>query len=192
MMKSAIILTVFGVVFALAEIPPIPYAENSVSSSASFPNDRIQTVGEQYINHYGNDGFNIQSEYDDYLIPAVENGLLSFADGIRVKNYHGIIHKLIKNLSAFGWKVLPKIITGAAVLLTLFLIGGCINTLICSLTSLCTISFAGHGLTKDAMRSYFTPDRVTSTANFVINAIKKYRNMYESYADEVDGDKKVK
>ncbi|EEB15147.1 hypothetical protein Phum_PHUM351580 [Pediculus humanus corporis] len=179
MMKSAIILTVFGVVFALAEIPPIPYAENSVSSSASFPNDRIQTVGEQYINHYGNDGFNIQSEYDDYLIPAVENGLLSFADGIR-------------NLSAFGWKVLPKIVTGAAVLLTLFLIGGCINTLICSLTSLCTISFAGHGLTKDAMRSYFTPDRVTSTANFVINAIKKYRNMYESYADEVDGDKKVK
>lgn len=71
----------------------------------------------------------------------------------------------------------------------LFLIGGIVfaiisgifTTAICSLTPLCSITFAGIGqLNKEAVRTFVTPERVAEAAAFVGKAVDKYHGMQES------------
>lgn len=77
------------------------------------------------------------------------------------------------------------------------LFGGAVTTAICSLTPLCTISFAAlpllglRGTTKtvtDALVKEVTTDRVARAAAFVKNAIAKYQQLQLTHVESSGGD----
>lgn len=191
-MKAALFVLLAILAHAFTDSPPIPYKTTSGAQVTSYPENRIHTGAEPYVDHFGTDGFSIQSGYEGYLIPASEHGILSLVEGLDLKGQRSHFLVFFKNLLSLGWKVIPKVALGAAVILVLFVVGGCVNVFVCSLTPFCTISFGGFGVNKDTMRSYLTPDRISSTATFVIDAIKKYKDMYENVSNEIDGRKKPK
>ncbi|KAK6640150.1 hypothetical protein RUM44_011836 [Polyplax serrata] len=197
MKNSLTIVFAIFVAYASADAPPIPYTTTAAVGAAgnqpgSFPGERIHHVGDQYVGHFGTDGFNVQSGYEGYLIPAaVEGGLLPLSDGFDLKGHHGFLFKLAKNIVSLASKVFPKVALGSLVLIGLFLLGGCVNALICTFTPFCTISFPGLGVTKDTMRSYLTSDRISTTATVVMDAIRKYKDMYEALNNEIDAEKKT-
>lgn len=78
------------------------------------------------------------------------------------------------------------------------LFGGAVTTAICSMTPLCTISFAAlpllglrDGATKavtDALSKEVTTDRVARAAAFVQNAIAKYQQLQLTHVESSGGD----
>ncbi|GJQ82543.1 putative glutathione S-transferase, C-terminal domain [Trypoxylus dichotomus] len=60
----------------------------------------------------------------------------------------------------------------------LLFVGGIFTTAVCSLTPLCTITFAGfQNVNKETMRSYVTADGISAAASFVQDAIGKYQRL---------------
>ncbi|KAK9881158.1 hypothetical protein WA026_014508 [Henosepilachna vigintioctopunctata] len=60
----------------------------------------------------------------------------------------------------------------------LFLIGGLFNALICTFTPLCAYDFHGFGLlNNESVRSLMTPDKISTAAALVQDAIGKYNRM---------------
>ncbi|KAJ3619700.1 hypothetical protein MTP99_005360 [Tenebrio molitor] len=62
--------------------------------------------------------------------------------------------------------------------LALLLVGGIFTTAVCSFTSICTINFAGWGgIDKETMRAYMTPEKISTAAALVQDAIGKYQRL---------------
>jgi hypothetical protein len=117
---------------------------------------------------YSDPGFSVQSGYEGYLVPeqAQDKSVLAAP---------WLLGSLLP-FSKLGLALFPK--AGLFVLgfLLLLLIGGAFTTAVCAFTPICTISFLGLGLTRNTMRTYITPDRLTQTTAFVLDAIDKYKD----------------
>ncbi|KAL3277734.1 hypothetical protein HHI36_013074 [Cryptolaemus montrouzieri] len=63
----------------------------------------------------------------------------------------------------------------------LLLIGGIFNALVCSFTSICTYDFHGFGtLDNESVRALITPEKISTAAALVQDAIGKYNRMNRS------------
>lgn len=171
-----------------ADSPPIPYVQSKIQTGL-YADDRTHSVADQFGDSFGSDTFGVQSPYEGFLVPASEQSFRPIINSLELKK-QGFGVNVIKHLVFFGSKLIPKIAVGATVLFILFLVGGCINALVCTFTPFCTISFQGVGVSKEMMRSYLTPDRISTTATFVMDSIKKYKDLYESLTNEIDDTKK--
>ncbi|KAL0267513.1 UNVERIFIED_CONTAM: hypothetical protein PYX00_009765 [Menopon gallinae] len=163
------------VALAAADAPPIPYAAASSGSypAATYSHDELQT--------YGGEGFNIQSGFEGYLVPSSSQKgtvLLPISHGLEYLSSPGGLARLVKAISVKGLRLIPKIVLGVVAVAGLFLAGCLITTAVCTFTPFCTISFLGWGVARESMRSFLTEDRISATAAFVTEAIRKYQELY--------------
>lgn len=180
-MKFIAFLSVVALV--AADAPPIPYAAASSGSypAAAFSHDEIQPASAPYVQPYGGEGFNIQSGFEGYLVPSSSQKgtvLLPISHGLEYLSTPGGLARLVKTLSVKGLRIIPKIVLGAVAVAGLFLAGCLITTAVCTFTPFCTISFLGWGVARESMRSFLTEDRISATAAFVSEAIRKYQELY--------------
>lgn len=179
--------------YVAADTQPLPYPPASQSVTYNAQNENLQTVSGPYLQQYapGPEGFNIQSGFEGYLVPSATgtHTILPLRESLEALS-GGLsgsagIFKIIKPFTKIGLKIIPKI--GALILgvVALFIIGGIFTTAICSFTPICHISFLGWGFSRESMRSYLTQDRISATAAFVLDAIKKYKELYDTSANEI-------
>lgn len=132
---------------------------------------------QEYVPHqtYPNSETYPNSGTYDYLVPA--GSLLyqptQYMTSLLPGSKNAIQNALQTALSIFA-KVGLFLMGGVALLI----VGGIFTTAVCSLTPLCTITFNGMGsISKDTMRSYMTPDKISAAAGLVQDAIGKYQRL---------------
>lgn len=128
---------------------------------------------------FGPAGFSVQSGYEGFLVPSVPPPPppLPYGGGA-IDVLRTILPRSISIFMRSGSYLLQTI--------AVILFGGAVTTAICTLTPLCTISFAALpflGLrntvknVKDTLTKEVTTDRVARAAEFVQNALIKYQNL---------------
>ncbi|XP_026292719.2 uncharacterized protein LOC113217094 [Frankliniella occidentalis] len=128
-----------------------------------------------YAYSYSEPGFSVQTGYEGYLVPYQGHS-------VAAPGPLGLLGALA--LPKIGIKLFPKVGLFLLGFLFLLLIGGAFTTAVCAFTPFCTISFLGLGLTRNTMRSYLTPDRLTQTTAFVLDAIDKYKDFSKKVSKE--------
>ncbi|XP_034252471.1 uncharacterized protein LOC117651953 [Thrips palmi] len=131
----------------------------------------MRTGADSPFLNYSEPGFSVQTGYEGYLVPYQGHSVSAPAalGGL------GLLGSLLP-FPKLGIKLFPKVGLFALGFLFLLLIGGAFTTAVCAFTPFCTISFLGLGLTRNTMRSYLTPDRLSQTTAFVLDAIDKYKD----------------
>ncbi|XP_014245640.1 uncharacterized protein LOC106664451 [Cimex lectularius] len=155
---------------------------NSLGSSYSAPYPVATQVAHAPAGHGFNnpsytkwehegDAFSVQSGFEGYLVPSEPP--FSFSDFLKTAGVLSILPPLSKLGLKLGWKL------GLWTLgfLSLFLVGSLVTTAVCAFTPICTISFLGHGFSRESVRSFITEDRLNTATKFVFDAINKYREM---------------
>lgn len=129
---------------------------------------------------FGPAGFSVQSGYEGFLVPSIP-------PPPPPPPYGGGAYDVLRT-------ILPRSVasifmrSGSYLLQTIavVLFGGAVTTAICTLTPLCTISFAALPLlglrttvknVKDTLSKEVTTDRVARAAEFVQNALVKYQKL---------------
>lgn len=180
--------------YAAAETEAIPYPQSAPSATYGAPIESGQQIAGPYLQQYsqGPEAFNIQSGFEGYLVPSAlgAHSLIPLKESLDALGSGAGLLKVLKPLTKLSLKIIPKI--GAVLLgvIVLFLLGGLFTTGVCSLTPICTITFLGWGFSRESMRSYLTQDKLSSTAGFVLDAIKKYKELYDTSANEIETEKK--
>ncbi|KAJ1531062.1 hypothetical protein ONE63_005891 [Megalurothrips usitatus] len=165
---------------AAAYGPPPPTSYAAPAAAAAGPDVTALTDANAYnmpyAYSYAEPGFSVQTGYEGYLVPFQHTAAAPSALG--ALGSLGLLGKLLP-LPKLGLKLFPKVGLFLVGFLFLLLIGGAFTTAVCAFTPFCTISFLGlglTGLTRNSMRAYLTPDRLTQTTAFVLDAIDKYKD----------------
>lgn len=116
--------------------------------------------------------FTVQSGYEGYLVPSEPPFTIS-----DIFKTAGLI-SLLPSLSKIGIKLAFKFGIWALGFLGLFLIGSLFTSAICAFTPICTISFLGfRGFNSESVRSLINQDSLNSAAQFVADAVRKYKKL---------------
>ncbi|KAK3911031.1 Formate--tetrahydrofolate ligase [Frankliniella fusca] len=163
-----------------AEVYGPPQAYSAPAPAAAGPELTALTADNAaytpYAYSYSEPGFSVQTGYEGYLVPYQGHSVPS-------PGALGLLAALLP-LPKLGLKLFPKVGLFLLGFLFLLLIGGAFTTAVCAFTPFCTISFLGLGLTRNTMRSYLTPDRLTQTTAFVLDAIDKYKDFSKKVSKE--------
>lgn len=141
-----------------------------------------------YGGGYGPGGFALQTGYEGFLVPQIPPPP---PPGPNVLD-------IFRNQLPNGRTVMSMLMRSGTYLLSsigVVLFGGAVTTAICSLTPLCTITFAAlpflglrESLTsktiKESIASEITSDRVRRAAEFVRTALEKYNQIQEDITKE--------
>lgn len=142
-------------------------------------------------------GFTVQTGYEGYLVPtgpSHHHALAFAASPLAALGAAGAKAGFLTKLLPFpfnliGLKFGAKLGLFLLSLLFLLLIGGALTTAVCAFTPICTISFLGFGFSRETMRSYLTPDRLTSITAFVHDAIDKYKSLQKNRNKKIESSK---
>ena len=156
---------------ATAYAAPAPASVDATDLAALIDGATYQQYPNAYS--YSDPAFSVQTGYEGYLVPVEQEGHPGHPDPAALAGL-GLLSKLIP-FPKLGLKLFPKLGVFFLGFLFLLLIGGALTTAVCALTPFCTLSFLGLA-TRNSMRSYLTPDRLTQTTAFVLDAIDKYKD----------------
>nr|CAD7424805.1 unnamed protein product [Timema monikensis] len=144
-------------------------------------------VSPQYPTYaYAEPGYNVQSGYEGYLVPvahAANAALGAFDEGGSFGPFDGFTD-LLHFIPGVGLKLLSKVGVWLLGFVFMVLVGGAFTVAVCTFTPICTLTFLGFGVTRETVRSYITPDRLSRATTFVMEAIEKYRNLQKHQFDE--------
>lgn len=160
--------------------------------STFLPADAIQ----QYVNQYGNPypaasyfpvpgAYAVQTGYEGYLVPEIQSSSSPLDESSLIYGVLSYVRGLLPR-TVLGWLV--KGIIYALSAIGIILVGGALTTAICTLTPLCTISFATIPFLRlsntaqvvgKALSAEITPERIQKTAELVQTAIEKFSQMQE-------------
>ncbi|XP_063903613.1 uncharacterized protein LOC135123048 isoform X1 [Zophobas morio] len=151
------------VTMSSTSMEPHPVYKPQDASNAYVPHMTYQDVGLQ------NDPYPSYPSYEDYT---------SYPPVSTVAAIQLLFQRPLGAILTFLSKVGFFLIGGVA----LFVVGGIFVTAICSLTSLCTISFAPFAsMDKDTMmRAFMTPEKLATAAAIVQDAIGKYQRLQKT------------
>ncbi len=129
-------------------------------------------------------GIHLESGSVSVLIPdPAHNPYISLQDLDVVKEgffakMKAVAPKLIKTLAKSIGKVAVVGVIAITVVASLIAIAVGFTTVLCKYTNLCTFELANFGYSNEvlneAVRSYMSPDNLTSLSRFVINSIEKF------------------
>ncbi|KAI4460137.1 glutathione s transferase d10 isoform a-related [Holotrichia oblita] len=147
---------------AAATVKPPEQTSTNVEQPASYIPHATFPYAETYPNPTG---------YENYLIPVGPQ----YPD---LKDEETSVLPTTPTILQIALKMFAKVglfLLGGVALL---FVGGVFTTAVCSLTPICTITFAGfQNVNKETMRSYVTPDSISAATSFVQDAIGKYQRL---------------
>ncbi|KYB24770.1 hypothetical protein TcasGA2_TC031895 [Tribolium castaneum] len=110
------------------------------------------------------------SPYEGYLYPSADYPLSSSTFNSMTQGAFQLLLKFFSKISLF--------LLGGMVLL---LVGGLFTTAVCSFTPLCNITFNGFSnIDKETVRAFMTPEKLSTAAALVQDAIGKYQRLQRS------------
>ena len=165
--------------------PAGPSFSTATGFPVGFPNVQFGSTG------YPNPGgFSIQSGYEGFLVPAIHHPPTP---------PYGVFMDILRAIIPYPRNIISLIMRSGSYLLGtvgVVLFGGAVTTAVCTLTPLCTISFAALPLLglrdtpiaktiNETLSKEITSDRVKRAAEFVWTALRKYQQLQVGSTKEI-------
>lgn len=129
--------------------------------------------------------FAVQTGYDGFLVPSISANLAATGTAASTSVISNISTALQNLFTTLMSSTIFQMVLTALGALAMILFGGAITTAICNLTPICNISFKAVSYLRGTgaddvgrmLAEEMTPERVRRAAEFVRNAIRKYKEM---------------